>query len=74
MNRHFNEESMSPNQVVREASHAGSWYTASKSQLSSQLDEWLDAVETPVRCIGPQSEGETMERLPGLGARMIIAP
>ncbi|GAM87227.1 hypothetical protein ANO11243_052490 [Dothideomycetidae sp. 11243] len=34
---------------VRQASHAGSWYTASRSQLSSELDGWLADVKTPVQ-------------------------
>lgn len=59
---------------VREASHAGSWYSSSKSQLSSQLDGWLEKVPTPVKCIGPQSSGETVDSLPVPGARVIIAP
>lgn len=65
---------MAEKQVVREASHAGSWYTSSKSQLSSQLDSWLAAVKPPVECIGPQSRGQSVNELPVPGARMIIAP
>ena len=65
---------MSSGQVIREASHAGSWYTDSKSQLNSQLDGWLHAVKPPVTCIGPQSEGQTAGEVPVPGARMIIAP
>lgn len=61
-------------QIVRDPSHAGSWYSSSKSQLSSQLDGWLDAVQPPVTCIGPQSEGETVSEMPVKGARVIIAP
>lgn len=65
---------MSSGQVIREASHAGSWYTDSKPQLNSQLDGWLEAVKPPVECIGPQSEGQSVEEVPIPGARMIIAP
>lgn len=65
---------MSDGQIIREASHAGSWYSASKSQLSSQLDGWLSAVDGPVSCIGPQSNGQQLQELPVPGARMIIAP
>lgn len=60
--------------MIREASHAGSWYSDSKTKLNSQLDGWLDAVHPPVACIGPQSEGQTQSDLPVPGARMIIAP
>ncbi|KAK4547209.1 hypothetical protein LTR36_001430 [Oleoguttula mirabilis] len=65
---------MSKKGLVRDASHAGSWYTASKAQLSSQLDGWLAAVKIPVQCIGPLSEGQTVTELPTPGARVIIAP
>ena len=65
---------MAEKQVIREASHAGSWYTSSASQLSSQLEGWLAAVKPPVKCIGPQSEGQMFPGLPVPGARMIIAP
>lgn len=65
---------MSSGQVVREATHAGSWYTDSKSQLNSQLESWLNAVNPPVTCIGPNSEGHALSDLPVPGARMIIAP
>nr|POE77517.1 protein memo1 [Quercus suber] len=65
---------MSKHQVVREASHAGSWYSASGSQLDSQLQGWLAAVKAPVQCIGPESNGQTLSELPGPGARLIIAP
>ncbi|KAK5109098.1 hypothetical protein LTR62_007555 [Meristemomyces frigidus] len=65
---------MAGKETVRKASHAGSWYTSSKSQLNSQLDGWLAAVGTPLKCIGPRSEGQTVSELPVAGARMIIAP
>ncbi|KAK5700957.1 hypothetical protein LTR97_005476 [Elasticomyces elasticus] len=65
---------MANNEIVRQASHADSWYSASKSQLNSQLDGWLAAVKTPVRCIGPRTEGQSIDELPVSGARIIIAP
>jgi hypothetical protein len=65
---------MSSKQIVRNPSHAGSWYTSSKSQLNSQLDGWLDDVKTPVTCIGPQTEGQQVQELPVPGARIIIGP
>ena len=66
----FDESEMS----IREASHAGSWYSSSKSKLSSELDGWLADVPTPVECIGPRSAGQTVDSLPVPGARVIIAP
>lgn len=65
---------MSRERIVREATHAGSWYTANGKQLSRQLDGWLDAVDTPLECIGPLSQGQTIEELPVAGARVIIGP
>jgi len=65
---------MSQQTVVREASHAGSWYSSSKSQLNAQLQGWLDQVKAPIKCIGPNSEGQTLELLPVSSARIIIAP
>jgi hypothetical protein len=65
---------MSKGQLIRDASHAGSWYSSSKSQLNSQLEGWLSAVDPPVSCIGPKSDGEQQQKLPVPGARMIIAP
>jgi predicted class III extradiol MEMO1 family dioxygenase len=65
---------MSSRQIIRDPSHAGSWYTSSKSQLNSQLDGWLDDVKTPLKCIGPQTEGQEVKELPVPGARIIIGP
>ncbi len=65
---------MAGRDIVRDASHAGSWYTDSKLQLSSQLDGWLAAVNPPVNLIAPGSEGQTVSELPVPNARMIIAP
>ena len=67
------EYKMAESRRIRNPSHAGSWYTANRLQLSSQLDGWLDAVKTPVSCIGPHSEGESANELPVSKARMIIA-
>ncbi|OQO12787.1 hypothetical protein B0A48_02251 [Cryoendolithus antarcticus] len=65
---------MSSSQSIRDSSHAGSWYSSSKSKLDGELEGWLNAVKTPVKCIGPESEGETIDQLPVPGARVIIAP
>ena len=65
---------MSSKEIVRDPSHAGSWYTASKLQLNSQLEGWLNEVKKPVKCSGPQSEGQTIADLPMDGGRVIIAP
>ena len=65
---------MSSKPIIREASHAGSWYTDNEAQLNRQLDGWLNAVTPPVSCIGPQSQGQSIPQLPVTGARMIIAP
>jgi predicted class III extradiol MEMO1 family dioxygenase len=65
---------MSSSKTVREASHAGSWYSDSKAELSSQLDGWLASVRAPVTAIGPQTQGEAISTIPLPGARVIIAP
>lgn len=65
---------MASGQIIRDASHAGSWYTDSKPQLSSQLDGWLAAVTSPVTAIGPLSNGDAVDAVPVPGARIIIAP
>jgi len=65
---------MASKEVIREATHADSWYSASQSQLNNQLDGWLAAVKTPVKCIGPRTEGQSTAELPVPGARVIIAP
>ncbi|KAK3690309.1 MEMO1 family [Podospora appendiculata] len=49
---------------TRQASHAGSWYEASPTWLSSDLDKWL--AQVPDRLDG--------DSLPVPGARVIIAP
>ncbi|KAI5369706.1 Putative MEMO1 family protein [Septoria linicola] len=64
----------SSDQITRHASHAGSWYSSSESQLDTQLEGWLAAVNSPVACIGPQSEGQSYTALPVTDARIIIAP
>jgi MEMO1 family protein len=65
---------MANKQVIREDSHAGSWYTASGPQLSSQLEGWLAAVQAPINGIGERSKNLSVAELPVQGARMIIAP
>lgn len=59
---------------TRDPSHAGSWYSSSKSQLSSQLDGWLSKVDPPITPIGQVSSQESLSTLPVPGARVIIAP
>lgn len=59
---------------IREPSHAGSWYSSSKSQLSTQLDGWLSKVDPPVQPIGQISSQESLTTLPVPNARVIIAP
>lgn len=51
--------------LVREAEHAGSWYSSNGKQLTAQIDAWLDAVPE-----GALSDGS----LPLPGARAIISP
>ena len=51
--------------TIREASHAGSWYTDDGSTLSKQLDGWLNQVDDDIAGI---------DRIPQPGARVIIAP
>ncbi|CAK1355119.1 unnamed protein product [Cercospora beticola] len=60
--------------VVRQASHAGSWYSSSKTQLDAQLEGWLSAVKPPISGIASQSRGQSYAELPVPGARVIIAP
>uniref|UniRef100_A0A671TYP4 Protein MEMO1 n=1 Tax=Sparus aurata TaxID=8175 RepID=A0A671TYP4_SPAAU len=40
---------MSNRVVCREASHAGSWYSASGSQLNAQLEDWLSKAQSTIR-------------------------
>lgn len=64
------------NMTSRPASHAGSWYTASPTKLSAELDEWLAMVgNTPQK----DKNGEVEDMLKGITlpiprARLIIAP
>lgn len=60
--------------IVREASHAGSWYSSNGRELSTKLDGWLNAVSLPVKFIRAESNGESAFQLPVPGARVIIAP
>ncbi|RXM96667.1 Protein MEMO1 [Acipenser ruthenus] len=53
---------MSNRVVCREASHAGSWYTATGSQLNAQLEGWLSQAQTtkrPARAIIAPHAGYT---------------
>lgn len=50
---------------IREASHAGSWYTDHGPTLASQLQSWLDDAERDMVQLG---------KVPKPGARIIIAP
>ncbi|KAF2260435.1 UPF0103-domain-containing protein [Lojkania enalia] len=60
--------------TTRVASHAGSWYADSKSKLSGQLDDWLDAVPPQTIPIGTASARQGPVSIPAQGARAIIAP
>jgi len=60
--------------AIREASHAGSWYSDSKSELSAQLDQWLARVPASTPGICTQSSTEAPFQIPSSGARAIIAP
>ncbi|KAL1924201.1 uncharacterized protein VTP21DRAFT_7236 [Calcarisporiella thermophila] len=51
--------------MKREASHAGSWYTASGSKLNRELENWISHVP---------DETEDGVDIPVKGARAIIAP
>ena len=53
--------------AVREASHAGSWYSSNGRQLATQLDQWLAAV--PEKDVLPG-----VDSLPLPGARVVISP
>ena len=50
---------------IREASHAGSWYTDHGPTLTSQLEGWLEDAERGMTHLG---------QIPKPGARIIIAP
>ncbi|KAI9656404.1 MAG: hypothetical protein M1831_004656 [Alyxoria varia] len=63
----------------REASHAGSWYSAHSQTLSAQLDQWLDTVPNISTCTGPISSkagsiAAAQASFPTPGARVVIAP
>lgn len=51
--------------TVRNASHAGSWYTGNGTSLSKELDAWLGQVAQNINGVG---------QIPQSGARVIIAP
>jgi len=50
--------------TTRAPSHAGSWYSANPSELSTQLDKWL----------GEVAEAPKGKDLPVPSGRVIIAP
>lgn len=61
----------------RKASHAGSWYSSSPSQLRTQLTSWLSAVPTELPSpltVCQASPTTTPLPLPIAGSRAIIAP
>lgn len=60
--------------TIREATHAGSWYSDDGKQLSQQLDKWLSAVSPDMQSITPNSEDISINPSPYPGARVIIAP
>ncbi|KAL9597033.1 MAG: hypothetical protein Q9219_005408 [cf. Caloplaca sp. 3 TL-2023] len=51
--------------TIREATHAGSWYTEDGPTLSRQLQGWLNLVPSSIDGVG---------KIPQPGARIIIAP
>ncbi|KAJ2758751.1 hypothetical protein H4S06_002558 [Coemansia sp. BCRC 34490] len=56
---------------VREASHAGSWYTADGAQLGGELQDWLNDVPDTIPEIEPA--GSSCQA-PVTGVRAIIGP
>jgi MEMO1 family protein len=59
---------------VREATHAGSWYTSSPHDLSSELDGYLAKVpDHDIKGIASHKGGSSVS-YPVIGARAIIAP
>jgi hypothetical protein len=65
---------LSHKMVTRRASHAGSWYTDNRQQLSQQLDGWLEAVPGSTTPIGSASSQQGPISIPTPNARAIIAP
>ncbi|KAF2201505.1 UPF0103-domain-containing protein [Delitschia confertaspora ATCC 74209] len=59
---------------ARQASHAGSWYSSNKQELSDQLDEWLSDVPSKTTPIGTASSKQGELDIPSTGARAVIAP
>ena len=51
--------------TIREASHAGSWYTDDSQTLARDLDTWLARVDESIQGVGD---------IPIDRARVIIAP
>jgi len=63
---------MSEQEVIREATHAGTWYTSDGPKLYAELSNWLNAV-TPEN-IQPEVYGEGEFIPPIKGSKAIIAP
>ncbi|KAI8321335.1 UPF0103-domain-containing protein [Martensiomyces pterosporus] len=57
--------------AIREATHAGSWYSDSAAQLDRQLQGWIDSVPDVVSEIEPSGDSREM---PVSGVRAIIGP
>ncbi|KAJ3041079.1 hypothetical protein HDV00_009979 [Rhizophlyctis rosea] len=55
--------------VIRQASHAGSWYQKDGKKLSAQLEDWLDTVPDT-----PETGSAASAPLPITSVRAIIAP
>ncbi|KAJ4286438.1 hypothetical protein N0V90_013138 [Kalmusia sp. IMI 367209] len=60
--------------IVRQASHAGSWYIDDGATLSQQLDKWLSEVPSSTTPIGTTSSKQGDVIIPTQNARAIIAP
>ncbi|KAJ1844196.1 hypothetical protein H4S02_002297 [Coemansia sp. RSA 2611] len=57
--------------TVRQATHAGSWYTGSGERLDQELQQWLDSVPAEVAEIEPAGDSCAV---PVKGVRAIIGP
>ncbi|KAJ3275560.1 hypothetical protein HK104_003868 [Borealophlyctis nickersoniae] len=55
--------------IVRDASHAGSWYTKAGPRLSTELDNWLKSVPTT-----PEEGSLASAPIPMRNVRAVIAP
>ncbi|KAJ2204909.1 hypothetical protein IW143_005436, partial [Coemansia sp. RSA 520] len=57
--------------TVRQATHAGSWYTDDREQLDYELQQWLDNVPEQVTEVIPVGDSCPV---PVKGIRAIIGP